>query len=141
MSNTIVPPGVSGREPKFDARVVNLETVANELALLNLGDFEPLKFKINTRKFMDEIKQFDNDWVEYLPRTDRPNNRQGLVLSNLPGKTHTDNPSLPQASLEAGHRLSENDFTSRMKDLDKSAKIASLAEQRYMTLVLVYTRY
>jgi hypothetical protein len=112
-NNTIVPPGVSGREPKFDANLVTLETVANELALLNLGDFEPLKFKINTRKFMDEIKQFDNDWVDYLPRTDRPNNRQGLVLSNLPGKTHMDNPSLPQASLEAGRRLSENDFTSK----------------------------
>ena len=60
MSNTIVPPGVSGREPKFDARVVNLETVANELALLNLGDFEPLKFKINTRKFMEEIKTVES---------------------------------------------------------------------------------
>jgi hypothetical protein len=112
-NNKVVPPGVSGREPKFDVSKVTLETVANELALLNLGDFEPLRFRINTDRFMKEIAQFDNDWVDYLPRTDRPNNRKGLVLSNLPGKTHQDNPSLPQASLEAGHRLSENDFNAK----------------------------
>jgi hypothetical protein len=112
-TNQIVPPGISGRAPKFNSRMVNLETVANELALLNLGDFEPLNIKINCSKFMEEIKQFDNDWVDYLPRTDRPNNRKGLVISNLPGKTHRDNPSLPQASLEAGHRLSENDFNNK----------------------------
>lgn len=112
-NNQIVPPGISGRAPQFDSRLVNLETVTNELALLNLGDFEPLNIRINCNKFMEEIKQFDNDWVDYLPRTDRPNNRKGLVISNLPGKTHRDNPSLPQASLEAKRRLSENDFNSK----------------------------
>lgn len=112
-NNITVPPGVSGRPARFHASQVTLETVANELALLNLGDFEPLNIKIDTNQFMQEIAQFDNDWVDYLPRTDRPNNRQALVLSNLPGKTHRDNPSLPQASLEAGRRLSENDFNAR----------------------------
>jgi hypothetical protein len=111
--NKIVPPGVSDFAPKFDARMVNLETVANELALLNLGDFEPLNIKINCEKFMKEVEPFNSDWVNYLPRTDRPNNRQGLVLSNLPGKTHTDNPSLPQASLAAGRRLNEKDFNTK----------------------------
>lgn len=108
--STVVPPGVSGRPAKFNAKNITLETVANELALLNLGDFEPLNFKINTNKFMQEIAQFDNDWVDYLPRTDRPNNRQGLTLTSLPGKTHMDNPSLAQASHEAKRRLSENEF-------------------------------
>jgi hypothetical protein len=108
--NKVVPPGKSGRPAKFDASQVTLETMASELALLNLGDFEPLNIKIDTNRFMLEISQFDNAWVDYLPRTDRPNNRQGLVLSNLPGKSYQDNPSLPQASMEAGRRLSENDF-------------------------------
>ena len=71
--NKVVPPGISGRAPRFDSKQVTLETVANELALLNLGDFEPLNIKINTNRFMEEISQYDADWVDYLPRTDRPN--------------------------------------------------------------------
>lgn len=106
----VVPPGISGRDAKFNAEQVSLETAASELALLSLGDFEPLDIKINTNLFMEEISRFKNDWVPYLPRTDRVNNRQGLVLCNLPGKTHRENPSLPQASLAAGRRLTENDF-------------------------------
>lgn len=129
MVNKVVPPGVSGRAPKFDSRLVNLETVANELALLNLGDFEPLNIKINCKKFMEEIKQFDNDWVDYLPRTDRPNNRKGLVLSNLPGKTHQDNPSLPQASLEAGRRLSENDFNAKTAVYEACTSLHELLDE------------
>jgi len=109
--NVTVPPGVSGRAPKFDVKQADLETVANELALLNLGQFEPLNVRIDCNKFMHEISQFDNDWVDYLPRTDRPNNRKGLTITNLPGKTHRDNPSLAQASHEVGRRLSENDFS------------------------------
>jgi hypothetical protein len=108
--NTIVPPGVSGRAPIFDNSRVTLETVTNELALLNLGNFEPLNIKIDCGKFMQEIGQFNDDWVDYLPRTDRPNNRKGLTITSLPGKTHRDNPSLAQASHAAGRRLSENDF-------------------------------
>jgi hypothetical protein len=127
--NTIVPPGISGRVPKFDARQVTLETVANELALLNLGDFEPLNIKINTNRFMEEIKQYDGDWVDYLPRTDRPNNRQGLVLTNLPGKTHQDNPSLAQASVEARRRLSENDFYEKTEVYNTCTSLHPLLEE------------
>jgi hypothetical protein len=127
--NTIVPPGVSGRVPKFDARQVTLETVANELALLNLGDFEPLNIKINTNRFMQEIAEYDNDWVDYLPRTDRPNNRQGLVLTNLPGKTHQDNPSLAQASVEARRRLSENDFYEKTEVYNTCTSLHPLLEE------------
>lgn len=105
-----VPPGISGQTPRFDASNVSAEILANELALLNLGPFEPLKIYIDIGQYMKEISYFDNDWVDYLPRTDRPNNRQALTLTNLPGKTHKDVPSLAEASYAARKRLSELDF-------------------------------
>lgn len=113
MNNIIVPPGISGRMVESNFDNVDLPTVAAELALLNLGDFEALDIKIDLNMFRREISAFDSDWVDYLPRLDRPNNRQSLVLSNLPGKSHRDNPSLPQACVEAGRRLSENDFNQK----------------------------
>jgi hypothetical protein len=105
----IVPPGISGQSAQYSGNVT-VETLANELALLNLGPFEPLNIRINIGQYLQEIKQFDNDWVDYLPRTDRPNNRKALTLTNLPGKTHKDVPSLAQASYAAGRRLSELEF-------------------------------
>jgi hypothetical protein len=104
-----VPPGISGRAAKYTGNVDN-ETLSNELALLNLGPFEPLNIYIDLNKYMQEISQFNNDWVDYLPRTDRPNNRKALTLLNLPGKTHKDVPSLAEASYAAGRRLSELEF-------------------------------
>lgn len=111
--NVVVPPGVSGQGIKFEASKVEADIVTSELALLALGDFEALDIKIDINKFKEEIRAFDREWVDYLPRTDRPNNRKSLVLSNLSGKTHRDNPSLPQACIEAGRRLSENEFNTR----------------------------
>lgn len=112
MSNTIVPPGISGRPQTYDPSDVSHEMLANEVSLLNLGDFEPLNIKIDCGQFMEEIKSFDSDWQDYLPRTDRPNNRKALTLTNLPGKDHKTNPSLAQASYAAGRRLSELEFDS-----------------------------
>lgn len=111
INNSVVPPGISGRAPTFNANEVDTELLASELVLLNLGDFEPLNIKIDCNQFMHEIQQFNHDWVDYLPRTDRPNNRKGLVITNLKDKNHQDNPSLAQASFDAGKRLSENDFS------------------------------
>jgi hypothetical protein len=108
----LVPPGVSGRPAQYNGNVNNV-ILSNELALLNLGPFEPLKFHINLGQYMHEISQFENDWVDYLPRTDRPNNRRALTLTNLPGKTHKDVPSLAQAIYAAGRRLSELDFNEK----------------------------
>jgi len=108
----LVPPGVSGRPAQYNGNVNNI-ILSNELALLNLGPFEPLKFHINLGQYMHEISQFENDWVDYLPRTDRPNNRRALTLTNLPGKTHKDVPSLAQAIYAAGRRLSELDFNEK----------------------------
>jgi len=104
-----VPPGVSGQSALYNGNV-DPAALANEVALLNLGPFEPLNFYINLGQYLQEIKQFDKDWVDYLPRTDRPNNRRALTLTNLPGKTHIDVPSLAEASYAAGRRLSELEF-------------------------------
>jgi hypothetical protein len=104
-----VPLGISGQPAQYNGNV-DQSALANELALLNLGPFEPLNIRINTGQYMNEISQFENDWVDYLPRTDRPNNRRALTLTNLPGKTHKDVPSLAEASYAAGRRLSELEF-------------------------------
>jgi len=104
-----VPPGVSGRAAQYDGNV-DQTALANELELLTLGPFEPLNIWIDLGKYLQEIVQFATDWVDYLPRTDRPNNRRALTLTNLPGKTHKDVPSLAQASYAAGRRLSELEF-------------------------------
>lgn len=106
---TQVPDGYSGRPHPYSG-IVSPGAVAGELTLLNLGNFEPLKINIDLNKYMQEIAQFDNDWVDYLPRPERPNNRKALTLLNLPGKTHRDVPSLAEASYEAGRRLNETDF-------------------------------
>ncbi len=110
--NTRVPQGISGQAAQYDSSRVSLETLSNELVLANLGSVVPLKWKIDCGQFMQEIDQFKDDWVDYLPRTDRPNNRKSLTVTNLPGKSHTDNPSLAQASYAAGRRLSELEFNS-----------------------------
>ena len=107
-----VPPGVSGRSALYDGKI-EPEMLANELALLNLGPFEPLNIHIDLQKYLQEIKEFDGQWVDYLPRTDRPNNRQALTLTNLSGKTHQDVPSLAEASYAAGRRLSELEFNEK----------------------------
>jgi len=107
-----VPPGVSGRAAQYNGNI-EPEIMANELALLNLGPFEPLNIHIDLQKYLQEIKEFDGQWVDYLPRTDRPNNRKALTLTNLPGKTHQDVPSLAEASYAAGRRLSELEFNEK----------------------------
>lgn len=109
----IVPPGISGRKARFNAQEVSLQTLVCEQALTNLGDFEPLSFHINTGQFMSEIAQFENDWVDYLPRTDRPNNRQGMTLTNLPGVGHRGVPSVAQAMHQRGHAVGEMAFSEK----------------------------
>lgn len=105
-----IPPGISGRPAHYDPNLVNQEIIANELSLLTIGDFEPLNIKIDTNLLLNELDQFKDDWQDYLPRTDRPNNRKGLTLTTLPGKTHLDAPSLAEASYAAKRKLSELEF-------------------------------
>lgn len=110
MNNIIVPPGISGRSAMYDPADNNLINLSNELILSNLGNVVPLNIKINCEQFRNEIKAFDKDWVDYLPRTDRPNNRQALAVTNLPGIDHRTNVSLAQASYAAKRKLSELEF-------------------------------
>lgn len=120
--NTVVPPGISGKSAVHTGNVLQ-EDIINELALLSIGNIAPLNIKINCEQFNDDIKQFSNDWVDYLPRTDRPNNRQALVVTNLPGKTHKDNPSLAQASYAAKRRLSETEFNTPTEVYNKCTSL------------------
>jgi hypothetical protein len=124
----VVPPGVSGKPAQYNGNVDNA-ILSNELALLNLGPFEPLKFHINLGQYMHEISQFENDWVDYLPRTDRPNNRRALTLTNLPGKTHKDVPSLAQAIYAAGRKLSELDFNEKTEVYNACTSLHPFLEQ------------
>jgi hypothetical protein len=111
-NNIIVGAQHAARRPtKYNSATVSHETVSDELALLTLGDFEPLNFFIDPGQFNREISKFDNDWVDYLPRADRLNNRKGLVVTNLEGKTHQDNPSQAQASYAAGRKVFEREFS------------------------------
>lgn len=98
------------RAPNYDSKRVSHTTVSDELALLSLGDFEPLDFFIDPGQFNNELSKFDNEWVDYLPRADRVNNRQGLTVTSLEGKTHKDNPSQAQAIQAAGKFVSEKEF-------------------------------
>ncbi len=123
---TQVPPGVSGRPAHFDPNTVDKNTLANELALISVGDFEPLNIKINTASLMYELSRFRDDWQDYLPRTDRPNNRKGLTLTTLPGKTHKDAPSLAEASYAAKRRLSELEFNHRTEVYDACRSLEPL---------------
>ena len=107
------------RRQIYDVNNLDLATVSDELSLLNIGDTEALNIKIHTPNFHEEIKKLDDQWVDYLPRPDRTNNRQGLALYNLPGFTHQQNPSLREASKEAGRRLSEVEFNQPTEIVEK----------------------
>ena len=107
---TVVGNGISQRPVQYDSSKVDLETLANEMALLQIGDFEPLDFKIDVNQFMSEIKSFSDEWVSYLPRPTSQNNRKALTLTNLKGKSHTDSPSQAQVVAELGRPVSELEF-------------------------------
>jgi hypothetical protein len=81
------------------------------MALLQLGDFEPLDWKINIEEFKKEVKQFDNDWQDYLPRPGRSNPRKGLTLTNMKGYDHKGVPSLAEAVAREKRKVSEIEFT------------------------------
>ena len=123
-----VPPGISGRAAQYSGNIDN-KTLSNELALLNLGSFEPLNIHIDLGKYMQEIKQFDADWVDYLKRTDRPNNRKAMTLMSLPGKTHKENTSLAEASYAAGRKLSELEFNQPTDVYKTCTSLSSVLDQ------------
>jgi hypothetical protein len=101
---------MSAQRPQFDIKNVTQENLTLETALLQLGDFEPLDWKINIEDFKKDISQFDNDWQDYLPRVGRSNPRKGLTLTTMPGYNHTGVPSLSEAVLREKRRVSELEF-------------------------------
>ena len=111
--------GKGRNRARYNIDNINQETISNELSLLNLGDTEGLNIKIHTPSFHNEIQQLEDQWVDYLPRPDRPNNRKGLALYNLPGHNHQQNPSQREASKAAGRRISETEFNTPTEIVDK----------------------
>lgn len=121
-----IPLGISGRPAHYDPKLLDQEMLANEISLLNIGDFEPLNIKIDTNLLMNELNQFKEDWQDYLPRSDRPNNRKGLTLTTLQGKTHKDAPSLAEASYAAKRKLSEIEFNHKTEVYHSCRSLDSL---------------
>ena len=92
---------------------INQETLLCETQLLVLGNFFPLKgLQIDSKRFNKEIEAYKNEWVPYLPRKGRPNNRQGLCLTSIKGDSHKDGLSMPEARQRHNRELYESDFSS-----------------------------
>ncbi len=98
-----------------------LEQLMVETQLLSLGHVIPLNLMIDLRQLEQELDAYKDTWIDYLPRTDRTNNRQGLSLFGLPGDTLKDGLSLPEARTRTGKNLSELDFNAPT-ELYKSCK-------------------
>lgn len=86
------------------------EDIKCELQLNALSFWEPLDFKINVKKFMDEVEPFNDKWVPYLRREGIMNDREGLCLMGLEGDKMNDSLSMPEACRRMGKYLSELDF-------------------------------
>jgi hypothetical protein len=119
----IVPNGISGQRPAFDAKNVTQEHLALEMALLQLGDFEPLDLIIDVNKFKKEIQEFEAGWQDYLPRPGRSNPRKGLTLTNMPGYTYRSSPSLAEAATRERRRVSELEFNQPTEVYNKCSSI------------------
>lgn len=87
-----------------------IDQLMAEVQLLTLGHIIPLNIMVNLSQLRQELEPFKDDWIDYLPRPDRQNDRQGLCLYNLPTATKKDGLSLPEASRKAGRILSELEF-------------------------------
>ncbi len=100
------------------------QMLAAELALSQIGNFEPLDYKIDTYGVESVIQEkYSNDWVDYLPRTDRPNNRRALTLSTMEGWDHRSVPSLAEATQKLGRPVREVEFnqpTQLYNDCDRA---------------------
>ncbi len=91
---------------------VSFPNLAAEVALGQLGNFEPLEYRLDYHAIQSTIMQrYSNDWVPYLPRTDRPNNRKALTLTTLEGWDHKSVPSLAEATQKLGRPVKETEFS------------------------------
>lgn len=88
----------------------NLNDLICEMQLDAIGDFVPLKIKLNVSDFKQQIEKYQDSWVPYLHREGVLNDRQGLNLVGLPDDKPTDSISMPEARKRVGRRLTELDF-------------------------------
>lgn len=112
--NAVPGIGVSGSRAGFNVSALQSRPglIAAETALNSIGNFEPLDYKLDhygVESVIDE--KYSNDWVDYLPRTDRPNNRKSMSLTTIPGWDHTAPPSIPEATIKMGRNVSEEEFS------------------------------
>lgn len=105
-----------------------LEQMACELQLLSLGHVIPLNLRVDLSQLEHELSQFSADWVPYLQRDDRPNNRQGLSLFGLPGEGLREGLSLPEACRRHGRRLSELEFNTPTQAFQQCKSLHPLFE-------------
>lgn len=107
--NAVQGDGVSGSRQGLGR--FNPAMLGAELALNQLGNFEPLDYRIDYHAVQSTIMQkYSTDWVDYLPRTDRPNNRKSMTLTTIPGWTHQSPPSIPEATNALGYTPKEEEF-------------------------------
>lgn len=124
------------KSSEFDK--ISSSYLANEIALLSLGDFEPLNIKIDFLSLKRELDQFKNDWVDYLPQEFAPNHfqknirsdgkRKSLAVTNLPGKKHNESPSAFEASIKAKRAILESEFNYRTAVYDKCPSIRGIID-------------
>ena len=118
----IIPPKLNSTDwnekLKNGEFVVDQDQILAELQLAVLGDVIPLSVKIDTGKFQKEISKFDNDWCDYLPRTDRVNNRKGLTVTTFPGFSHQETPSLPELAKRLGRPVKEVEMNAKTEVYD-----------------------
>lgn len=125
--NAVQGAGVSGSRQglNFDRLQQIPGAVASELALSQIGNFEPLDWKLDTFGIESVINEkYSNDWVDYLPRTDRPNNRRSMTLTTIDGWDHRQAPSIPEATNKLGRTPNEEEFcnpTQLYNDCDRAS--------------------
>jgi hypothetical protein len=120
-----ITPGILSQLKKIDSKEISgsrlginyerllaePELTAAELALSQIGNFEPLDYKLDTHGIESVIQEkYASDWTDYLPRADRPNNRKSLTLTTIPGWDHTSPPSIPDAAKHLGRIPAELEF-------------------------------
>lgn len=121
--DAVVGLGASGTRVGMD--FVGNDILAAELALSTIGNFEPLDIRLDHYKIEEVINEkYSNDWVDYLPRTDRANSRKSLSLTTIPGWNHQSPPSLPDAVKSLGRPVKESEFcqpTNLYNDCDRTS--------------------
>ena len=99
------------------------EKMMAELQLAVLGDVIPLSIKIDTSQYAAEVFEFNNDWCDYLPRTDRVNNRKGLTVTTYPGLSHNETPSLAELAQRFGRPIKEIEMNQPTRVFEKCTSL------------------